>query len=57
MNRPLWAQAALTRRGTYVFITRRGTSVQICTLGDYRRSSFLNLKKNGFINKIEFSID
>ena len=28
----------LTRRGTYVFKTRRGTFVQICTIADYSRS-------------------
>ena len=29
----------LTRRGTYVFISRRGTSLQICKVGDYGRSN------------------
>ena len=35
---------ALTLWGTYVFITRRGTFLQICKVGDYRRSDGAILK-------------
>ena len=50
LNALLKYSEPLTRRRTNRNISRRRTSVQICTVGDYRRLSLLNLKNfNGFI--------